>query len=133
MRFSLPSCKDQLGPLRDRLRQLLADAGVSGTAAHDIVLSVHEAVVNGMVHGNRLDPRRTVSVEIQFGPRGVEIEVADEGPGFDWRGRLGRVEREGVPPDAPEGRGMLVMVRTMDHVAYSEPGNRVRLVRLCSR
>jgi len=133
MRFALPSSQDQLGPLRDQLRQLLSSAGLSAPAAQDVLVAVHEAVVNGMVHGNRLDPRRTVAIEIESHVDGIEIEVADEGPGFDWRGRLARVEQKGVPPDALAGRGMLVMVRTMDHVTYNESGNRVRLVRLRGR
>jgi serine/threonine-protein kinase RsbW len=133
MRLIVPSLKSQLSPLRAQLRELLSRRRLSESAVHDLVLAVHEAVVNAMVHGNRLDPERSVRLRIEFRAREVEVEVADEGGGFDWRGWLVRVQCEGVPPDSPSGRGIRVISCVMDRIAYNASGNVVHLTKRYDR
>jgi serine/threonine-protein kinase RsbW len=126
-RLSLPSAKSELPGLRGWLREILADPRLSESAVHDIVLAVHEAVVNAMVHGNRLAVDRRVEVRVEFCAHGVEVEVADEGPGFDWAHWFATLQARGVPPDSPNGRGIRVLTCIMDDVAYNSAGNVLRL------
>ena len=129
MRIVAPSCKEQLGPLRERLRKVLLHPRLSAAAVQEIVLAAHEAAVNAMVHGNRLDAARTIRLEVAALEHGIEVCVADEGEGFDWRRWLRHLETDGVAPDSPGGRGILVMVRLMDRVLYNASGNVVHLLK----
>ncbi len=128
-RIRLPSSTAQLPQFRERLRRLLRPLNLADSTVHDIVLSTHEAVVNGMVHGNRLDARKAVTVTVELGGPGVVIRVADEGPGFGWRSWLRRLQRQSLDPQALEGRGLLLISRLMDGVCFSDPGNVVRLTK----
>ncbi len=55
----------------------------------------------------------------------LECIVSDQGPGFDWRSRLGRRPA----PDAENGRGLCIMQAYADEMAFNAAGNVVRLVK----
>ena len=84
-----------------------------------------EALANAIAYGNHHDPARIVRVLVQVGHDVVRLHVTDEGDGFD---------PNGVPdptlPDRVEledGRGLFVLKRLVDHVAFNEKGNSVCL------
>ena len=91
-------------------------------------LALEEALVNAIKHGNKLDPKKKVVVDARVSPERVEIEIEDQGPGFD---------RASVPdPTAVEnlckcsGRGILLIEAYMNSVNWSHGGRRVHMVRL---
>ena len=91
-------------------------------------LALEEALVNAIKHGNKLDPKKKVLVDARVTAERVEIEIEDQGPGFD---------RASVPdPTAVEnlckcsGRGILLIEAYMNSVRWSRGGRRVHLVRL---
>ena len=126
-RVTLPSSTDQLVKLRAALRRALDESAFSDDERHDIVLATHEAAVNAMTHGNGLDPAKRVVISIRVTPQTAEIEVVDEGDGFDWQAATQRVREGRIPADAVAGRGLMVMLRMMDAMQYSTSGNTVRL------
>ena len=73
--LSVPSRLDALGPIRGRVLDYVGQLGFAEQAAEDLVLCVHEAVSNAIVHGNR---------EAEELPVDVLIEALDGGvrPGF---------------------------------------------------
>lgn len=80
------------------------------------LLAIHEAVANAIVHGNRQDPRRVVSLRFTLEPHGFSVEVQDQGDGF---------RPEAVPdPTKPEnllnphGRGLLFIRTLMTEVEF---------------
>ena len=100
-------------------------------AEHDIFaikLAVEEALVNAIKHGNRMDRSKRVHVACRVGTERFEVQITDEGPGFD---------PNHVPdPTAPEnlerpcGRGLLLMRHYMNEVAYHNSGRVVRMAKL---
>ncbi len=125
--IALRSSTDQLSALRAELRRLLEEAGIADSASHDVVLATHEAAVNAMVHGNRLDPDKHVTITARISQDSIRIEVADEGPGFDWRAAVDRARSRQIPADAVAGRGVMVMLHIMDALQYNTSGNVVTL------
>ena len=108
------------------MEALLEQLGVYGWSPSDIFaihLAAEEAIVNAIVHGNKLDPTKTVRVACIVSPNLARIEVTDEGAGFD----------PGSVPDcrleerleAPGGRGVMLMRTFMTRIEYSGRGNRV--------
>ena len=85
---------------------------------------------NAVVHGNKRDQTKTVTVVLTSSPGVLEIEVSDQGTGFD---------PESVPdPTAGEnvlktsGRGIFFMRTFMDEVSWSnaaEGGTTVRMIK----
>ena len=121
--IELPS---ERGASRMIMDELLEQLGVHGWAPSDIFaihLAAEEAIVNAIVHGNKLDPAKVVQVACVVSPTLARIEVTDEGSGFD---------PASVPDcrledrlDAPNGRGVMLMRTFMTRIEYSARGNRV--------
>lgn len=92
---------------------------------YGIHVSLEEAIINAIKHGNQRDPEKRVHVIVNSTAEDFYLLVADEGPGFD----------PNAVPDctAPEnlelgsGRGLLMMRHYMDDVIYNETGNQLEL------
>jgi len=91
-----------------------------------VLVATIEAANNAMVHGNKLDPEKTVKVEIIRGIDGIEIYVEDQGSGFDYMR---------IPdPTAPEnienihGRGVYLMKKLSDEVNFYKNGTKVQIL-----
>lgn len=101
---------DSLAALRRTARWFLLHEGVSATCAHDVVLSVHEAAVNALEHGEG-----RVEVEIVVRAGVVVATVTDGGRGVDPA--LLDAARPGL---AEHGRGLYLVARLMDEVTVTE-------------
>ena len=110
-----PSSLDALRDTVDDALKALETGGWIGPDQHyHTWLCLEEALVNAVVHGNRNDPRRSVSLEmIDEGDR-CRILVRDEGDGF-------RPESIHKPAaDAMTGRGVFLMKCFMKGVTFNE-------------
>ncbi len=84
-----------------------------------------EALANAIAYGNRLDPSRLVRVRVEVTRAAVRLHVTDEGNGFD----PAAVPDPTVPErlEREDGRGLYVLRRLVDHVAFNAKGNSVCL------
>jgi serine/threonine-protein kinase RsbW len=103
----------------------MAAAGYPEDDVFAVCLGLNEALLNAVLHGNGGDPAKQVRVAYHVGTGQVEVEVEDEGPGF---------EPANVPdPRTPEnlerlgGRGLLLMRAYLTSVRYNPQGNGVIL------
>ena len=70
---------------------------------------------------------RRVRVRVNIAYPLVEIEIHDDGKGFDWRAALAS---EDYARDCPNGRGIAIVSQTcFPGLEYNEPGN-VAIVRV---
>jgi serine/threonine-protein kinase RsbW len=113
------------------LQHLSSQIGFDDEAAHYMSVAVRESVVNAIKHGNRHDETKRVSVDFLLHPKALEVQVRDEGGGFD---------PSTVPdPVAPEnllkayGRGIFFMRSFMDEVSYSFPPKGGTIVRMLKK
>ena len=90
-----------------------------------IRLALEEALVNAIKHGNRLDCRKKVHVELHVHHDRIVIGIADEGPGFNPDQVADPLAAENL--ERPSGRGLLLMRHYMTEVNYHPPGNRVTM------
>jgi serine/threonine-protein kinase RsbW len=90
-------------------------------------LTLEEAFLNAVKHGNKMDPTKKVKIDYSISSEKVEITITDEGQGFEPEAvedpRFGKGLYE------PGGRGLLLMNSYMDIVKYNEEGNSVHMVR----
>lgn len=94
--------------------QVAALVGFDGDEVLNLGLAVREAAINAIKHGNKMDPRKKLSVVFEFDEEGLSIAVRDKGQGFD--------PDAVVDPTLPEnllqtsGRGILLMKAFVDKV-----------------
>ena len=90
-------------------------------------LTLEEAFLNAVKHGNKMDPTKKVKVDYAVDADKVEISITDEGKGFEPDAVAD--PRFGPGLYQPGGRGLLLMNSYMDTVRYNERGNSVYMVR----
>ena len=116
------------------IREDIEQFGFDNDSQFAIKLSIEEAIINAIKHGNRLDEAKQVTIEFAFvpsrHPTELVVSVIDQGEGFE-------VE-EVANPLAPEnllkssGRGIFFMRSFMDDVQLlkvPEGGMEVRMMK----
>ena len=104
--------------------------GFDDETAFAVRISLEEAIVNAIRHGNKQDATKRVRIESVVTPDEVAVSVEDEGLGFD-RGRI-------PDPTAtenlcrPNGRGILLIESYMDAVRWERDGRRVHMTKLAA-
>ena len=88
-----------------------------------VELLLREFLNNAMIHGNGLDSHKRVKVSLQIGFKWIRIQIADEGPGFDWR----KARRIPPDPDAESGRGLAIAMIYAQRVRFNRIGNQVTI------
>ena len=104
--------------------------GLDEQAAFGIDMAVREAVTNALVHGNQENEPKSVEVIFNCLGNALEIEIRDQGDGFDPTGVPDPTEPANILKTS--GRGIFLMRSFMDEVewfARPEGGTTVRMVK----
>ncbi|MFH1190236.1 MAG: ATP-binding protein [Candidatus Omnitrophota bacterium] len=106
----------------------IASYGVDESRSFDIRLCIEEAVRNAMVHGNCLNKKLHVRTSYWVDKGALNIEVEDDGCGFDY----GKVADPTAEPHVLKnsGRGVYLIKKLMDKAEYSAKGNKVTMVKM---
>ena len=129
-RLVLPSHIEAVADGAAAATDFVQNCGVGEEAAFGIDMAVREAITNAMVHGNKEDETKTVELTLNCLGGALEIEVKDQGEGFD----PASVPDPTEPPNIlkTSGRGIFLMRTFMDDVQWStrpEGGTTVRMVK----
>ena len=118
------------GAVVDVFNQIQPGLKAAGFSEEDIFaihLSLEEAFINAVKHGNKMEPSKAVKVDYAIESDKIEICMTDEGEGFDPE--VIPDPRYGDNLYKPAGRGMLLMRSFMDVLEYSKKGNSLRMIR----
>jgi serine/threonine-protein kinase RsbW len=96
------------------------------TIRFNLRVALAEAVANAILYGNCEDRAKGVAVRVLFGPNAVEMEVTDEGCGFDYR----YVPDPTLPANRmrPYGRGLFLIRQLVDEVRFNDAGNSICMI-----
>lgn len=108
------------------LLDLKKEYAISDAQYSEMLTCVNEAITNAILHGNRNDPSRKVSLHAKRSPSGAFIfTVCDEGTGFSWRDSLDPLSIRSL--DKPGGRGIFIMKTLASQLIFNEKGNKIEL------
>lgn len=153
--FLVRSDELEVPSLVRNLTDRLVPMGFASLSNLDVIaMAIHEALVNSLEHGNlelqsdlkgdllasedpyaRLrtermaDPRfaeRLIEVRLAMDTERFELEISDEGRGFDTRGVTPRPRESEMCSHC--GRGLPLILLVMDEVHFNEKGNQIRMV-----
>ena len=117
--------REELDRVEGCIVDVLDRCGFDDHARFAILTALEEALSNAVLHGNRNDPAKALTVEYSADATTVAIVVQDEGFGFDPAAVPDPTRPENV--DIPSGRGIMLMRAYMTEVEFDPPGNRVRM------
>jgi serine/threonine-protein kinase RsbW len=99
------------------VKSVTGKMGFDEDDANWIELSVHEAVINAITHGNKSADDKQVDVKFVFEQDALAVYVRDRGEGFDPDGLPNPLDPDNLLN--PTGRGIFYMRTFMDEVEYS--------------
>ena len=116
-RLVLPSHIEAVADAAAAAADFARTCGLSEEAAFGIDMAVREAITNAIVHGNKEDDTKQVEMTLNCSSRAVEIEVSDQGAGFDPVSVPDPTAAENLMKTS--GRGNFLMRNLMDEVDWS--------------
>jgi len=123
----IPSETSQGHDVQERILALLEAREFSDKDLFGVKLALEEALVNAIKHGNGMDPDKTVRVRCTVNSTMVEIDIEDEGEGFDPADVPDPTDDDNL--EKPSGRGLMLMRAFMSSVEYNSRGNRVLMAK----
>ena len=99
--------------------------GYDRASCFAVRLALEEALSNAFRHGNKYAPEKVVRLTYTITADHLELEVEDEGDGFDPESVPDPTEQENI--EIPSGRGLTLMRAFMTELNIDPPGNRVRM------
>lgn len=125
--LSLPSDTARVEEAIDLVcRHLQAEFLSERTIRFNLRVALAEALANAILYGNANDPTKSVHVSVRFGPGRVEMEVADEGEGFDPATLPDPTSDERLL--LPSGRGIYLIQKLVDEVRFNDRGNAICMI-----
>jgi serine/threonine-protein kinase RsbW len=129
-RLVLPSHIEAVADAAAAVTDFMRNCGVSEELSFGIEMAVRESVTNAMVHGNQEDESKSVEVIFNCHDNELEIEVRDQGEGFDPAKVPDPTNAENLLKTS--GRGIFLMRTFMDEIEWRnrpEGGTAVRMTK----
>ncbi len=124
-KISIKSDIENLTVIETMVDTLSKRLGVSDDVYGKILVSTVEAVNNAILHGNKGDVTKSVTVEISADGNVLEVFVQDEGKGFEYDKLPDPTKPENI--ENLDGRGVFLMRHLADSIDYNMSGNEVRM------
>ncbi len=91
----------------------------------NIMIAVTESVNNAIMHGNKSDKSKNVTLSLSLNQNIINFTIIDEGNGFDFQNLPDPTSPENI--DKPSGRGIFLMKHLSDEVSFKNNGSMVQL------
>lgn len=130
--YTLGSTLDSVNKAEETAESLAQKAGFAEDDRHKIAMSVREAAVNAVLHGNSYDPGKTITVEYEMTAEKMSIVITDQGVGLNEQNLPDPLSEDNILKSS--GRGIFLIRSFMDevHIRDLHPGTEITLVKRVS-
>jgi serine/threonine-protein kinase RsbW len=127
--YTLDSTLDSVNMVEQTAEQLAQKVGFEEEDLHKITMSVREAAVNAVLHGNAYDPTKKITVSYETSSNTLVIIISDQGRGLNEEDLPDPLEEDNVMKTS--GRGIFLIRAFMDEVRIRDlhPGTEITLVK----
>ena len=87
-------------------------------------LGLHEALINAVTHGNKLDPDKSIRVRRIITPNWCVWQIQDQGNGLEINKRVYKLPKE---ISSINERGLYIINECFDDIRWSSKGNRLQV------
>ncbi|HUR37375.1 MAG TPA: ATP-binding protein [Terriglobales bacterium] len=127
--YTLDSTLDSVNKVEQTAEQLALKVGFAEEDLHKITMSVREAAVNAVLHGNAYDPNKKIMVSFDTANDSLAITISDQGKGLDEKAVPDPLSEDNIMKTS--GRGIFLIKAFMDEVNIRDlhPGTEITLVK----
>ncbi|HUN67063.1 MAG TPA: ATP-binding protein [Bacteroidota bacterium] len=116
IKLILASLPNEIVKVEGFLEKLNEQIGFDDAAFNKLLVAATEAVNNGILHGNKKDPSKKVTLNCETDDRFLIVTVEDEGPGLDPAKIPDPLAQENLLRE--NGRGVFLMRSLMDSIEF---------------
>jgi len=124
IRFKLLNCPELITDCANYIKHLAKSMNLyRGNNLGNFFVTVHEGLANAYEHGNHKDPHKFILFDVKIENDQIELQITDEGQGFDFRGdQVGKLPQD---INHPSGRGIYLMNLFMDKIKFFHRGRQL--------
>ncbi|MCC5942336.1 MAG: ATP-binding protein [Balneolaceae bacterium] len=122
-RLSLKSTYEESERVPDFVSDIQEKINLEEDTTASLMLLLSEAATNAIVHGNKLDESKTVTIEVIIQSDKVISTVHDQGEGFKPENIKDPLAEENLMKAG--GRGIFLINEISDSVTYSDNGRKI--------
>ena len=118
---------ESLKEIEQFLEQVVVEHNVSDEVFGNMLIGVTEAVNNAIIHGNKEDNTKKVTLEFEReeAPDKLVFHIHDEGSGFDYTALPDPTHPDNLM--VVGGRGVFLIKQLADWVVFSNEGSTIEL------
>jgi serine/threonine-protein kinase RsbW len=125
---NLPSSLELIPGLISRFIKEIGVLSLGHDDIFDIKLSLEEALVNAIKHGNKMNPEALVGFRADIKDGKLTLEVRNSGPGFNFGSIPDPTAEDKL--EKVSGRGVFLIKKLMDEVEFSDCGRTIKMIKL---
>ncbi len=112
----LVSAPNEIIKVEEFLEKINESLALGDTRYNKLLVATTEAVNNGIIHGNKRDPRKKVTLTCEVNNSSLTVKVQDEGGGVNPDALPNPLAEENLLRE--NGRGVFLMRTLMDSVEF---------------
>lgn len=121
----ISSSLNNLEKVRMFLEEVYHESNLNRSSFNRVFLGLSEALTNSIVHGNKFNVSKNISIEVNYLNEELFIEITDEGEGFLMECLKDPTCSEYLKKES--GRGIFLIRQFADELNYFEGGRKVRI------
>lgn len=124
-RMTLKSTINNINLVERLIDDITSEHSINPDIYGKLLLAVVEGVNNAIVHGNKLDPAKDVTLDYMVTGKEITFIISDQGCGFNYTNLPDPTLPENL--ERTHGRGVFLMNHLADKVEFNDSGNQVML------
>lgn len=125
IRIQIPSISENIRIIESFIDNAKEKFNLDDDIYGNIMIAVTESVNNAIIHGNKSDRNKNVTISLSLNDNVIKFMVEDQGMGFDYHNLPDPTSPENL--DKPSGRGIFLMKHLSDEVSFLNNGRIVEL------
>jgi serine/threonine-protein kinase RsbW len=123
----LDSDKKSIGYVEPLVHQLQEVVTLQLDRYYNVLIAVTEAVNNAIIHGNKLNPQKKVTITLIVSQNDITVEVLDQGDGFDPENVADPREAENLLKENGRGVFLIKQLTTTSEISSGIGGTKVKM------
>jgi CheY-like chemotaxis protein len=119
--FKFPSDKKFINGVLAETGKMMRESAVNEDILSMVRNALDAAVTNAIIHGNKENAEKFVSVLFEVHPDSIHARIEDEGDGFDHKSKM-KID-ESMVLSEKSGKGLFIISCNMDSIFFNDKGN----------